>query len=307
MFSQIKRVDIEFHSHCNRTCAWCPNKTLDRKSQDIEMQDDMYSKILDELINNNFGAGFNKMSFSNPIDRRDSETLFCFLGNQEPFTSPILFKRRVREAYEKLPTHVKLIANSNGDFLSIENLDELYLTNLEIMDYDCKGKEYWENKLNESGVLVVDYDKEMQILTGVHRHVGSVRVRLNWPQTWQLEDKGGFFKQGDLPDMHWTNNMDKRTIVCYESAINLTIAYDGSIMPCCHMRPDNINHKDFIMGNLNNNSLVEIYSSKKFIDFKKNLLDEINAFPSPCRYCQKSRPENYYSNPLRENLLKKML
>ena len=235
-----------------------------------------------------------KCPFSNPIDRRDSEALFAFLGNQEPFTSPILFKKRVREAYEKMPTHVKLIANSNGDFLSSENLDGLFLTNLDIMDYDCKGVQYWKKKLEESSVLVIDYNKDMQILTGVHHHVGSVRIRCNWPEYWKIEDKGGYFKLGDLPTMNWNNDRQKRDFVCYEPSVNLTIAYTGDVMPCCHMRPDNINHQEYIMGNLKDNTLVEIYTSDKFNLFKERLMDVSKEFPNPCLYCQKTRPENHY-------------
>ena len=46
MLSHIRRVDIEFHSYCNRLCEWCPNKTLRRDFDDIEMQDELYTKIL---------------------------------------------------------------------------------------------------------------------------------------------------------------------------------------------------------------------------------------------------------------------
>lgn len=72
---------------------------------------------------------------------------------------------------------------------------------------------------------------------------------------------------------------------------NLTIDYQGNVMPCCHMRSDNIQHQDFILGNLNNSSLVDIYTSNKFLELKDNLLN--SSFPSVCKNCQKTRIENF--------------
>lgn len=304
MFEHIRKIDIEIHSYCNRRCPWCPNNTFIRDGEDIEMTDEMYSKIIDELCENHFG--FQKDPYTTPLTRKESHSVFGFLGNQEVFTSPQLFKRRVKEAYDKFPTNVRLIANSNGDFLSIENLDELMLTTLDIMDYDCKGMEYWCDKLTQLGIMVIERDINNDIIIGAHRYVGNVKVRCNWPKHWSLEDKGGFFEVGDLSNMNWKNNHEKRNMVCFDPSVNLTINYNGDVMPCCHIRTDNPNHKDFIMGNINDKSLKEIYMNPKYIEFRKKLLGNSANYPIPCQYCQKTRPENYYSNNLVQELLTKM-
>ena len=55
MLSHLHRIDIEFHSKCNRRCDWCPNKIFDRHSQDIVMDKELFTKLIQELYDNNFG------------------------------------------------------------------------------------------------------------------------------------------------------------------------------------------------------------------------------------------------------------
>ena len=56
MLSHINRIDIEFHSKCNRTCEWCPNSFLDRISEDKILDKNVYTKLLKDLKANNFGT-----------------------------------------------------------------------------------------------------------------------------------------------------------------------------------------------------------------------------------------------------------
>lgn len=298
MLSHIKRVDIEFHSYCNRRCEWCPNITLERDGKDIIMDDLLFTKIIKELCDNNFGKPnlITLNSFTTPLSRRDSKSIFSFIGYQEPFSSPELFKKRVNYVYDNLPTNVQITASTNGDFLKKEHLDELALTTLIIMDYDNRGMEYWENRLKELDILVIEKDLVNETLIGVHRYVGGIRVQCNWSKHWKLENRGGFFKKEDLPNMNWLGDMDERNFVCYEPSEYLTISYNGEIMPCCHTRGDNPLHKDYIMGNVKNNTIAEIINSNKYIDFKTNLLKNNVEHPQSCKYCQKSRPENIIKN-----------
>lgn len=289
MFSKVRKINFEFHSYCNRECAWCPNSKLKRNNKDYEISDYLFDNLLKELKENNFGM-YNG-NYTSPLKRHESESIFSFLGFQEPFTSSDLFKKRVSEVYSALPSTVRIIANSNGDFLTKKSLDELLLTSLDIMDYDNKGIEYWENKLRDLNILVIDKNVQTEILIGIHRYVGSIKVHCNWSKHWEIEDRAGFFKKEDLQNIIWKNDLQERTFPCYEMQFNLTIDYQGNVMPCCHMRSDNIQHQDFILGNLNNSSLVDIYTSNKFLELKDNLLN--SSFPSVCKNCQKTRIENF--------------
>ena len=66
---------------------------------------------------------------------------------------------------------------------------------------------------------------------------------------------------------------------CTYPAYTFFIDYNGDVLTCSHDWG-----KDMIMGNLNNNSIFEIWTGKKFSIARKNLLNANRNF-SPCNVC----------------------
>ena len=64
----------------------------------------------------------------------------------------------------------------------------------------------------------------------------------------------------------------------------VAIDYNGSVMPCCCLRSDY--HEEWVLGNLKDNSLEEILTSKKAELFRKKAADS-HSLPDVCRYCHK--------------------
>lgn len=282
MFRKIKRVDIEFHSKCNRQCLWCPNKILDRHTEDVILDENIYYKTLKELYDNNFGNPYNKY-----IKSTINAGIITFLGYQEPFVQIDILKKYINIAREVFhDRNIHYSTNSNGDLITTDKLEGLYLNTLNIMDYDCKGKDYWKNWLQNNQCAII---KETPYnLTALHPSINIIFINLNWPEHFGLEDRGGsILPQDGLENFKWKNNHQKRQEPCYEAANYINIYADGSVTPCCHLRPDNINHQPFIMGNLYNNTLSEIWQSEKFNYFREQTSQGI--FPLPCTYCQKTR------------------
>lgn len=296
--AHIRRVDIEYQSFCNRKCDWCPNKTLLR-DKSIKMSDELYTNILHQLKESHFGEDDIPFSGIEGMKGALSQgtARLSFLGYQEPLSCPDLFKRRVKEAYDTLSGRVRIVSNTNGDYLNKESLENLMLTNLAIMDYDNKGKDYWMNKLKELDILPIDFDEKTETINAIHRYVNSVSVSCNWSKHDELQNRGGYFKQGDLPQYKWKLDMRPRTIPCPEAEYYINISYDGSVMPCCHMRPDNPEHQQYILGNVNEQSIVDIYYSQKAEEFREKMRHENGDFPEPCKYCQKIREENCTGSP----------
>ena len=296
--SHIRRVDIEFQSYCNRKCDWCPNQKFDRTFKEV-MSDDVYTNLIQQLKDSGFGKD-NSLFFPTKnlaTQLVGTSAIISFLGYQESFSNVDLLKKRVNEARSILDDKICYVTNTNGDFLTKEALDKLLLTNVAIQDYDNKGVEWWTNRLSELGVLVIEHDKHFNMLHGVHRYIESVTVQLDWSKNMKLENRGGFFKQGDLPQYMWANNMGKRTEPCPEPEYYINIYYDGSVMPCCHMRPDNPKHKEYILGNIKDTPLVDIYYSEKAEKIREKLRVPNGDYPEPCKYCQKIRIENCFGSP----------
>lgn len=283
MFSNIQRIDFEFHSKCNRKCSWCPNSFLDRTSTDIFLNYETFKKVLYELYENNFGT----KSYRTGI--RPGATI-SFLGYQEPLLQPEKLKEYVSLTKEIFyDRNVAIITNTNGDFFSEENIEGLKLSELQIMDYDCKGAQYWKSTLEKNKCAIINFSKKS--ITAIHKNINLITVCLDWPKNHFLEDRGGSLLPEQLdPNLKWLNNREKRTFPCPEPAYCINIYYDGSVTPCCHIRPDNKNHSQFILGNVNTESLMNIFFGKKASDFRKVMTSlDSSKYWSTCTYCQKFR------------------
>lgn len=105
-----------------------------------------------------------------------------------------------------------------------------------------------------------------------------------------IEDRGGFLSREELQGYNLRNDMEERHWECPEMSFFMSIAYNGLVMPCCHMRFDNPNHQDYILGDLNKQTIAEILQSKKYQELKKILQEpKSNGIPGICTYCQKIR------------------
>ena len=226
MLKNIRLVEIETHSYCNRKCNWCPNEFIDRNRYE-EMDTDLYAKILTNLKKYNFGG------------------VISYSRYNEPMAYPSFFKEKVSLARKILPT-IKLVSNTNGDFLSRENLEDLDIDELTIMDYDCIGVKRAMKKLLDLGISIEKIKENF-----IHGKFKSMNILyyVDWPKHANVEDRGGSLKQ---------YSKEKREKPCYEPTHFMGIDYNANVMPCCHMRSDNPEHREYILGNLNENSIYEI-------------------------------------------------
>jgi len=92
-----------------------------------------------------------------------------------------------------------------------------------------------------------------------------------------------------LRELKWKNNREKRIVPCPEPTYFINITYDGYVMPCCHLRADIPEHQEFILGNVKDDTLEDIYYSDKAKKFRERLTVENGDYPEPCKYCQKIR------------------
>lgn len=278
MLSNIKSVEIEIHSLCNRRCQWCPNIEFKRDKKHI-MDENIYLKALHELNDNHFNG------------------VISYSRYNEPMYDIELLKLRTKQAKEILP-HIKLVTNTNGDYLTRENLEGLYIDELSIMDYDCKGLECCYDKLKEIGITIKSCSA--QYIYGQFNDMKIVYC-IDWPKHAQLENRGGFLNK-DIKinniELQWKNDKQQRVVSCHEPEYFIAIDYNGNVTPCCHIRSDNPNHEKYILGNINNSPLVNIYYGSKAINFRAIMSsDNYNKYFDCCKYCQKEPGRYTRNNP----------
>lgn len=269
----VRSIEVEIHSYCNRKCDWCPNKKIDRSFCEI-MPLQTYKNLLNNLKTNNFNG------------------VISFSRYNEPMSNIKLLKEYTKIAKEILP-NIKLVSNTNGDYFFEENLKDLNIDELSIMDYDCKGVDYCISKLKNNNITITSIENNN--IYGTYKNMKIVYVA-NWAKHILLENRGGFLNSDiyyfdkELNQnirMKWKNECTLRNEVCYEPIYFIAIDYNGNVMPCCHMRSDNVKHVPYILGNINNTSLQNIYMSKKAIEFRNYMSTSQETYAFPCTYCQK--------------------
>lgn len=269
MLSLVKLVEIEIHSFCNRKCLWCPNKFIERSKDKIVMPITIYEKVLYDLKDNNFRGTISYSRYNEPL-------------------SDIKLLKSFTKLAKTILQDTKLVCNTNGDYLSKENLNNLYIDELSIMDYDCKGFDFYNKKLIDIGCEIVCFD---EVFIKAKFNNINILCYLNWPKHHKIEDRGGslkndiFFKDHKI---NWKNNKNIRINNCLEPTKFIGIDYNGFVVPCCHIRSDNNDHKKYILGNIYNNKLSEIYTSDKSCRFRNIMANgDYKLYCNACKYCQK--------------------
>lgn len=242
----LKQVEIEVHSYCNRKCDWCPNKYIDRISSTEYLNEDAYLRAL--------------------LDLRQYEYtgVISFSRYNEPMSKMNVLEKCLKQARSILPD-CKLVFNTNGDYLSIENIERLEVDELSIMDYDCIGIEQCKQKLPE-----VEWSEYYPYLYGKWKDTDLVYF-VDWSKNNVINNRGGA-----LPE--YSNKA--RIKWCDEPTKAIAIDYNGNVMPCCNVRSDVSQHKLYSLGNIKTNSIIDIFNSDKAQYIKENLM-------IPCKMCHK--------------------
>lgn len=231
MISQIRLLELELFSFCNRTCNFCPNHYIDRLSDNKILDIGIFKKLVAELKSENYNG---VISFSR----------YC-----EPFAFREILEDRIKYIRKQLP-HIKLVCNTNGDY----DWDGIDLDELTIMDYDIKMSK------EELGLYERDtkpYIVRKMRLGKINNRAGALEVRKKFVR--------------DFP--------------CYEPSYFVGIDFNGSVNPCCNIRSDVNAHKDYVLGNLANNTLTDILLADKSVRFR-NQTKSCN-FDNICLSCSK--------------------
>lgn len=256
---QLKLIEIETFSYCNRKCWFCPNSTIDRHSGSIAMPEEMYLSIIDQLAEIDYDKEITYSRYNEPL---------AFKG---------IILKRISQARERLPK-AKLRTNTNGDYVTLEyihelrdaGLDELfiqqYLANNEQYNH-AKMKKRMRQKIKGLGVeykVISDVEDQRVeyelIVEGIIVHLRARNFAIEG--TARTEKVAGF------------NEDYVRTKPCMQVSNNMYIDYNGTVMVCCNTRSDVPEHKNGIMAHINDAPIWEIYRNEKYTPWREHLKDE---------------------------------
>lgn len=266
----IRMVEVEVFSFCNRKCWFCPNWKIDRHSENILMDEEIYEKILGNL---------NEIKYNGKIS---------FSRYNEPLADPAIFKC-LQKAKNSVP-NANLHLNTNGDYLTKEMLEELYssgLRSLHIQTYlpnrrkysDTLASEIVRKKIEEFKLpyefsLSIPMDKlEYKI---IFRNMKIKIYARNFLSNGT--DRGGIIEI--------LRKKRIRESPCLVPFHDIYIDYNGKIVPCCNIRSDIDAHIPYLFGDLSikNQNVFTIFCSEAGVQWRKQLFGYWKK-KKPCDYC----------------------
>ena len=273
----VRLVEIGISSFCNRKCWFCPNSIIDRNSCNIELNEDLFLKLLNEL---------REVNYSNYI--------YLHRYNEPLYNKELLIKR-IKQVREYLPQAYIYIV-TNGDYLTLD-----YLKILESIGVKAMGISYYYNGNDKN----IPFDIENIIKPGMQKLLNKLNLKYlvekNTEDYYGLKieykdmnieyrayslkkygtDRGGILKN----NVNIINRIEK----CFLPNFQIVVDYDANYTLCCNIRSDDENNKNYILGNIETHSVFDIFMGEKTINFRKELLLECPK-KGACAHCSDTRP-----------------
>ncbi|RDU66960.1 radical SAM protein [Helicobacter didelphidarum] len=272
-------VEIEIASFCNRKCYFCPNSFVDR-SNNIELDEGIYLKILGNLKEIDYDKGLNFHRFNEP------------LANKE------LILKRVKQARSYLPK-ARFTIFTNGDYLTREYLDLLAdagINNMIMSYYFPKTQEFDRLSLKDSmqkmgkklGLesTIIQDDNARYALRLIYE---SINITY---QAWNPKEIA--CSRASSVKVRSSRAKPNLESSCYQSSLALYIDYNGLMMPCCNTRSDVDLHKDMILGDLQKGDVFSLFFSEHYTNMRRQLLFQT---PQICNDCS-DRWKNLFNDTM---------
>jgi len=255
----IRLIEIEIFSFCNRKCPWCPNYFIPR-DKNVVLPRDVYIKLMEEL---------REMNYTGHI---------TYSRYNEPLSHPDILLDRIEITHDILPD-VPIVFNTNGDYLSKNILDKLDIEGLSIMDYDNRGEKWCYERLQCLGVNITDV--KYPYIYGMYGNIDEILYYVDWQKNALIGSRGNTLSGKMI-------QRKRRTEPCFEPTRFVAIDYNGNVMPCCELRSDIPEHHPYIFGNIIHESLPSILTKEEYAKFRALLRsNDIDSYPPVCKFCVK--------------------
>ncbi len=266
--NNVETVYIECNSKCNRKCWFCPNSFIDRQTDNNEMEIDALKKILSQLAEVNFSGTIDFSYYNEPL-----------------FDSSI--EEKIRLVKGMLP-NVLIHIVTNGDYLDIDKVKKLEQAGLDriiISNYFADVDADWTyelatemlNKKAEKLECSIEYNTSYNDdFIEARSKYGNLDIKLN-----SMNFKNVGYSRAKLLDE--VINEKERKSVCSHPYHGFIIAYNGDVVFCTQCHHGSEAHKDYVCGNVNEDSIFDIFTGEKFSNLRKQTLENLNAMP--CTGC----------------------
>ena len=261
----VDSVEIETHSYCNRTCWFCPNSFIDRRSKNIRLSLDVLKKI---------AVNLSSVEYDGRI---------VFSGYNEPLYDGTIFEwsKRLKGSCPKSI----IIAYTNGDYLNNTVLGDCTTNGVDRLHVDLYPAEGKEGDQSEHARISKLFQQRTR-LELTPSGPGYFFSRVNQLQVItriKTYDKSEMSTRGGLLDIPKTKNY-VRTATCVYPINSLTVHYSGEGMLCCHVRPDHATHRSAVIVDLNRSD-ENLFTYYRQLAAARNALVQTGVKSGVCRSC----------------------
>lgn len=243
--SPFRSIGIETYNRCNNDCPFCPANMFFDKRTPVFMKEQLFSSIIQQL------------------KEFDYQGIVTLSINDEP-----LLDNRL-EKFVKIST--RNLQNSevkfwtNGKLLNLKRLKSLYKSGLRSMTID---------NYNDRLELLPNIKNLLKQIKGTEMEKNiSINVWLRYKNV-VLDNRAGLSPNGNKTN--WLIRMRK----CGLPFIQFNVNPEGKAFICCLDA-----YYQNIVGDLNKESIMEIWRGKKLKDIRKNIISSGRKNIFPCKRC----------------------
>lgn len=261
-------VEIESDSFCNRKCSYCINSLIDKTQNNIVMPRNLFEKIIQDLADIEYDRMVTFHRYNEPFHHQNYEIL-----------------DRIAFARKKLSKAV-LAVSSNADYIDKNYLSMIRNSGLNELYLQCHVEEQEQLSLEDKKELLQSINKKIGGFPGKYICKENAVIFFAFKSgfsilTIQIKnfravgvDRGGLIK---------SLQREQISQPCYQPLTSITIDFNGMVTMCCNTVSYINEHRDFIIGDCNISKLSEIYTSKKAVNLRQNLIQGKRM--AICQYC----------------------
>jgi len=246
-------VEIENHNYCNRTCWFCPNAQIDRRTDVTLMPDALFAKIIDDLASVDWHR---KLSWSR---------------YHEAFADDSIFDR-LTTARAALP-RAALVVFSNGDYLDKDKISRLEACGLDVLVLSLYPPDGREGELatvesvvrrftQRTGLELARVDPYRHAVVGA-KFKSVVRVR-NFHRE-KMTSRAGAVETRD-------REQPTRRHLCAHPLRGMVIDFNGKATICCETLSDLPAHAGTVVGDVSRPDYGLFHLYRDLAPYRANLL-----------------------------------
>ncbi len=269
--NNVELVFLELNSQCNRQCWMCTNSVLDRHSQNKKLPREVLEKVLSELQEIHYDCDISLSVFNEPMLNDDLDESISLIKSFLP-DAPVHF-------------------NTNGDYLTagrLEQLEKLGLDFLPVSLYIDTPEKPWtqsgaeqaiEKAASRLGISVNSLSVEDHTIVNADCQYKSLHVLFRCANHRIVAGD----RCGSVPEDAPVRRFKKVSRICDRTFTQFTVNHNGAVTLCSNFHPDFVPHAPYICGNVETESIFDIYASRRWTEFRRKHIGDIES--TPCSTC----------------------